>query len=81
MNTIMPQNELVRRAARWICEETAGGSTDAVPRALLDEAGMRFNLSPNDCRMLEELFSGRAGGNAPSPNRDAADTGNNDTSC
>ena len=56
MATIMPQNELVRRAAAWISNELGAKPERPVGR-LLDEAGMRFTLSPIDQRMLAELFS------------------------
>ena len=56
MGTIMPESELLRRAAAWVC-----GRKDADPakslHSLLDEAGMRFNLGPNDQRMLAELLT------------------------
>ena len=56
MSTIMPESELVRRAAAWI-----SGEREAQPEkslhALLDEAGMRFNLSPVDQRMLADLLA------------------------
>lgn len=56
MTSIMPEGELVRRAAVWIC-----GEKDAKPEkslyACLDEAGMRFNLSPLEQKMLAALFA------------------------
>lgn len=56
MGTIMPESELLRRAAAWIC-----GERDANPEkslhSLLDEAGMRFNLGPSDQHLLAELMT------------------------
>ena len=52
----MPQSELVRRAVVWIgavSSDNAGRSLSS----LLDEAGMRFNLSPLEQRMLLDLFT------------------------
>lgn len=69
MPTIMPRSELVRRAASWIQEELAAHDTMKPTRVLLDEAGMRFNLSPMDCRMLEDFFLASASGDT-SPNPD-----------
>lgn len=56
MATIMPQSELVRRAAAWISGQRAA-SPEKKPHELLDEAGMRFNLSPKDQRMLADFFA------------------------
>ena len=63
MPHIIPQSELVRRAAAWICaqreDDAAAGNGSGVKTlsSLLDEAGMRFNLSPLEQRMLLDLFS------------------------
>lgn len=59
MASIMPEGELLRRAAAWICKERAA-KKDKNLHACLDEAGMRFNLSPKDQRMLAELFAENA---------------------
>ena len=56
MASIIPDSELVRRAAAWICEQREA-APEKSPHALLDEAGMRFNLSPKDQRMLADLFT------------------------
>lgn len=53
MATIMPTSELVRKAAQYIEDERKEGRPLPV---LLDEAGMRFNLSPKDAQMLQDLF-------------------------
>ena len=45
MATIMPASELVRRAAAWLAEQRALYPEKSLA-ALLDEAGMRFNLNP-----------------------------------
>ena len=56
MPVILPEGELLRRAAAWICEDRA--NKPGRPLAVcLDEAGMRYNLSPKDQRMLAELFT------------------------
>ena len=57
MATIMPEGELFRRAAVWICGERNEKEGKSL-HACLDEAGMRFNLSPKEKRMLAELFVG-----------------------
>ena len=56
MPVIMPEGELLRRAAAWICEERMMRPDRSLP-SCLDEAGMRYNLSPLDQRMLAELFA------------------------
>ncbi|WP_243366125.1 hypothetical protein [Fundidesulfovibrio soli] len=55
MTTVMPQKELVRRAAAWVAERKAekGGALGS----LMDEAGMRFNLGPADQDFLKKLFA------------------------
>lgn len=66
MGGILPEGELVRRAAAWICSEKETRPEKKLC-ALLDEAGMRFNLSPKDQHMLAELFT-RNDSPSPSPN-------------
>lgn len=61
MPTIMPQNELVRRAAAHVAAELAdrgnkGETNRAALHRLLDDAAMRFNLTPLDQQALERLF-------------------------
>ena len=64
MATVMPHEELVRRALQYISERR-----QACPElsfdALLDDASLRFNLSPRDQEALERLFrADTAGGGA-----------------
>ncbi len=72
MSVIMPEGELLRRAAVWICEAREA-CPDKPLSSCLDEAGMRYNLSPIDQRMLAELFAGKK----PSPCDETA-TGRSD---
>ena len=55
MSAIMPQGELVRKALAYITEQRALNPNQSVAH-LLDEAGMRFNLTPLDTAALERLF-------------------------
>ena len=55
MTTIMPQGELVRKAAAYLAEQRALHTGKSLS-ALLDEAGMRFNLTPLEAAALERLF-------------------------
>ena len=50
--TLIEHGELVRRALEYVQEERCRR-----PDALLDEAGMRFNLTPLDAAQLARLFS------------------------
>lgn len=56
MPTIIQHSELVRRALIYLGEEQ-----DRCPekqmQTLLDEAGMRFNLSPSETVALERILS------------------------
>lgn len=61
MPTVIQHEDLVRRALKYIVErQKERPGTDA--GALLDEAGMRFNLSPRDQEALERLFRSQTGG-------------------
>lgn len=55
MTTIIGQSELVSRALVFLSEKRAENPGRDLA-ALLDEAGMRFNLSPGDAACLERLF-------------------------
>ncbi|MGE9986096.1 hypothetical protein [Desulfovibrio sp. SGI.169] len=55
MPTIMPKSELVRRAFAYLQEQRKLQPARSLS-SLLDEAGMRFNLTPVDAEALERLF-------------------------
>lgn len=54
MTTVMPQSELMRQAVTWISERKASGTSLV---KILEEAGMRFNLSPKDQEFLRKFFA------------------------
>jgi hypothetical protein len=56
MNTIMPQSALVKKAAVFV-SETKAEQPEKNLSAIIDEAAMRFNLSPLDSEALLRLFS------------------------
>ena len=61
MATVMPREELVRRALKYMSERRQA-SPEISFDALLDDASLRFNLSPRDQEALERLFrAGSAG--------------------
>lgn len=53
MTTIMPQGELLKKAMAWILE-VPGQDQDR--RRRIDEAAMRFNLTPKDVECLLRLL-------------------------
>ena len=55
MATVVSQSELVRKAAEFISEKRAENPKSDLAK-LLDEAGMRFNLTPLDAASLERIF-------------------------
>lgn len=54
MTTIMPQSELVKKAVAYIQERRREQPQDM--RKLIDQAGMRFNLSPKEAEMVRDFF-------------------------
>jgi hypothetical protein len=55
MTTIMPASELARKAITWICEEQANCSPKPLA-VLLEEAAVRFNLSPKEVEFLQRFY-------------------------
>ncbi len=56
MATILPHSELLRRAVRYV-NDTRTDSPERKLASIIDEAAMRFNLSPLDGEALQRLFS------------------------
>ena len=56
MSNIIPPGELVRKAATFIAETRQANPSRSL-ESILDEAGMRFNLTPLDTESLRRLFS------------------------
>ncbi|MDY7002048.1 MAG: hypothetical protein SVS15_09750 [Thermodesulfobacteriota bacterium] len=54
MTTVMPQGELLRKAVTWISEGIQETKKDTA--VLIDEAAVRFNLSPKDSEFLTKFF-------------------------
>lgn len=55
---LVEHGELVRRAVEYV-EEERKSRPDVPLSRLLDEAGMRFNLSPLDACRLSRVFEDR----------------------
>mgnify|MGYP001825984672 CR=1 FL=1 len=47
MTTVQPEGEMIRKAVKWISEEKQA-SPEKSRLKLLEEAGLKFNLSPNE---------------------------------
>ena len=59
MATILPHSELLRRAVSYV-NDTRNDSPERKLASIIDEAAMRFNLSPLDGEALQRLFSSDA---------------------
>ena len=57
MSTIQPQGEDLRKAVKWLSEERQYNPGRKL-RSIIDEACLRFNLSPVDAAYLEKLAKG-----------------------
>ena len=57
MKDILPEGEALRKALRWIGDRRQGDESTPVYK-LIEEASMRFNLSPSDAEFLGRLVKG-----------------------
>lgn len=55
MTTIMPQNEMTRKAVTWI-SEMQGNEPGKSISVLVEEAAVRFNLGPKDVEFLLRFY-------------------------
>lgn len=55
MSTIQPRSEKVKKAINWISENLKEDAGRPVP-PLIEEAGMRFNLSPKEEAFLVSFY-------------------------
>ncbi len=55
MSAIMPEGAAIRKAVQWISKMREEGKTP-LP-ALIDQACVRFNLSPKDCEFIHRFFT------------------------
>jgi hypothetical protein len=56
MPTPIPEGTALRKAVHWISKTRAEGPPAAL-LTLIDQACVRFNLSPKDCEFLHRFFS------------------------
>lgn len=55
MTTIMPQGEDLRKAVKWVSEERQSEPQKKIAK-LVEEASVRFDLSPADGEFLFKFF-------------------------
>jgi hypothetical protein len=61
MATIMPEGEAIRKAVKWISDKLLDDPNKPVQK-LINEAVMRFDLSPKDAVFLTDFYrKGKAG--------------------
>ncbi|MDJ0819138.1 MAG: hypothetical protein QNJ58_23205 [Desulfobacterales bacterium] len=60
MGTVQPQGENLRRAVKWISEERKYGP-DRKPVKLIEEACLKFNLTPVDAEYLARFVKEEGG--------------------
>jgi hypothetical protein len=56
MSSTLPPGETIRKAAAFVAETRKANPSRSLA-SILDEAGMRFNLSPLDGEALHRFFS------------------------
>lgn len=61
MTTIQPEGAALRNAVRWISEQTRDHPDRPLP-ALMDQAILRFDLSPADAEFLMRFYEGAVTG-------------------
>lgn len=55
MATIIPKGEILRQAIKWISGELQGDNPKDIP-LLIQDAALRFNLSPKDEEFLVNFY-------------------------
>ena len=59
MTTIVPRSEIIHRAIRWISDERTA-RPDLPIRRIVDEAEVRFDLSPSEGEWLRQTLVAEA---------------------
>jgi hypothetical protein len=60
--TLQPTGDKMKRAIRWLSETVQNCPTKS-RRQIIEEAQVRFDLSPAECAFLEKNFDTRPVGN------------------
>ena len=60
MSTLLPHGEAIRKAAAFVAETRKDEPARSL-ESILDEAGMRFSLTPLDGEALRRLFADSPG--------------------
>lgn len=55
MSSIMPEGAAIRKAVQWVSKMREEGNNPLA--TLVDEACIRFNLSPKDSEFLKRFFT------------------------
>jgi hypothetical protein len=58
--SIIPQGEAIRKAVKWI-SDMRQAEPDVDPRQWVEQACLKFNLSPIDAEYLQRWVDGEAG--------------------
>ena len=61
MATVMPEGAGVRKAVQWVSQMIEDGTKNPLP-ALIEQACVRFNLSPADSEFMSRFFRERQAG-------------------
>ena len=54
MTTVQPEGEMIRKAVQWISDELKD-HPQKKRRTVIEQAAVKFNLSPKDVEYLEKL--------------------------
>lgn len=55
MHAVLPEGEALRKAVKWISDNLKDDSSQSIQK-LINEATMRFNLSPKDAEYLINFY-------------------------
>jgi hypothetical protein len=55
MSTVMPENESVQKAIKWISANLEESKKDSIPK-IIEKAVFKFDLSPKDTDFLLGFF-------------------------
>ena len=56
MPTVMPEGGAIRKAVQWVSKMRGEGAKTSLA-ILIEQASVRFNLSPKDCEFMNRFFT------------------------